>query len=324
MALHDRDYMRDTPSRQGWSGPSAFQVILGLNVAVFVAQHVFGLFGLTYKSGFYPYGGISAEALGRGQAWTVLTHMFVHGNAGHLFLNILLLWVGGRGVQQLFGGLHFTLIYLFSGMVGAAAEMTVNGLVHHDVVTPLIGASASAFGLLTALAVRIPAQEVTAFIYFIIPVRMRLWTLAKVLCALQLVLGVACIFFDFMPQELKIAYFAHVGGAAAGWFYARSLGYGGRALPYVSQWQPEPFRASRQPEMARARRRRTIDLEEEAAPPSRPVSSSITDPVESLMESVVNPLLDKINLHGKDSLTEEEQRLLKNASDEVTRHRGQS
>lgn len=320
MALHDRDYMRESTSRPPWGGISAFYVLLGLNALVFMLQYVFGLFGQMWNGSFYPYGGISADALGRGQVWTVFSYMFVHGSLGHFFLNMMMLWFAGRGVQQLFGGLHLTLIYLLSGIIGAAAEMMVNAYAHGDTFTPLIGASASTFGLLTALAVAMPEEEITAFIYFVIPVRMRLWTLAKALCLMQLALGLMCILFDFMPEGLRIAYFAHLGGAAAGWFYARSLGYGGRPMTYGPEWQPEFARPSRRPEMARARARQVIDLENDERG-SDPLPPRSEDPVASLIEKVVNPLLDKMNLHGKDSLTDEEKRLLERASAEVSRHR---
>lgn len=319
MPLHDRDYMRDSPSREPWGGITAFQVLLGLNVLVFVLQHLCGLLGQMWGSSFYPYGGISADALSRGQVWTVFSYMFVHGGLGHFFLNMVMVWFAGRGVQEHFGSLHLTLIYLFSGIFGAAAEMLVNGIAYGDTVTPLIGASASAFGLLTALAVAKPEEEITALIYFVIPVHLRLWTLAKALCLMQLVLGLMCLLFDFMPEGLKIAYFAHVGGAAAGWFYARSLGYGGRPMTYTSHWQQEFPIPGRRREMARAHAR-VIDLEKDEHGSDSPLPRC-EDPVTSLMEKVVNPLLDKMNQHGKDSLTDEEKRLLERASAEVSRHR---
>lgn len=324
MALHDRDYMRESPHRsftRTLRGLTAFQLIFGLNLAVFVLQFVFETGWLRHPlTGelLMPLGGVSVHELARGNVWTLFTYMFVHGSVGHFVLNMMLLWFAGRGVQQLFGSRHFALIYVFSGIVGAGLEMAVNGYVHGDTLTPLIGASASAFGLLMALAVVLPDEEITAFIYFIIPVRMRLWTLAKALFLMQLVFGLLCVFFDFMPEGLRIAYFAHLGGAALGWFYARSLGYGGRPMTYASQWQPAQSQFNRKPEMARARVRPAVDLDNE---PVQPASRRSVDPVESLIEAEVNPILDKINLLGMDSLTEDEMRRLERASREVDRHR---
>jgi hypothetical protein len=73
------------------------------------------------------------------------------------------------------------------------------------------------------------------------------------------------------------------------------------------------------PEMARKRARAAIDLEDEPVLPVK--SNRHADPIESLMEEVINPLLDKISLHGKDSLTEDEKLALERASREVHRHR---
>lgn len=323
MSLYDRDYMREGPPRSvaGMVREfTAFHVIFGINVAVFLMQFLFETGGVRHpRTGDYmPLGGVSVDELTRGNVWTLITYMFVHGSVMHFALNMMMLWFAGRGVQQLFGSRHFTLIYLLSGVVGAATEMAVNGFVLGDVNTPLVGASAAVFGLLMALAVVMPDEKITAFIYFIIPVQLRLWTLAKGLFIIQLVFGLAGILFRILPEGMQIAYFAHLGGAALGWFYARSLGYGGRPLTYASQWQPAQYQQPRKPAMARTRARPTSELEIDTVPLA---SQRQPDSVEAWMEQVVNPLLDKMNLHGKDSLTAEELLTLERASREVDRRR---
>jgi len=318
MGLSERDYMRETP-RGMLRGPTAFQAVVALNVAVFVIQHGFQFFGQTWKGVFYPFGGISVDALARGQVWTLFSHSFVHGDLWHLLLNLLLLGFAGQGVQKHLGGRHFIAIYLLSSIMGAASEMMVNGWAHGDTVTPLIGASASAFGLLMALAVVLPAEEVTALIYFIIPVHLRMWTLAKGFFIVQLVLGVAGLFSGLLPEGMQIAYFAHLGGAVAGWFYARSLGYGGRPMTYASLWQPQQDLRLRKPEMARARRllRPHVDLEKPETSPT------VAAPLEVLIEEEVNPILEKISIGGMSSLTDEERRTLDRASRLMNRDKQQ-
>lgn len=312
MALSDRDYMRETP-RASLRGVTAFQIAIAMNVAMFVLQHGFHQFGQMWKGVFYPFGGISVDALARGQVWTLFSHSFVHADLWHLLLNLLLLGFAGAGVQKHFGSRHFAALYFLSAITGAAAEMITNGWAHGDTMTPLIGASAAAFGLLMALAVMLPGEELTTFLYFIIPVRLRLWTLAKGLFLIQLVFGLAGLFSGLLPEGMQIAYFAHLGGAAAGWFYARSLGYGGRPMTYASQWQPQPALRTRKPEMARARRllRPQLDLEE---PETSPAASPTAAPIETLIEEEVNPILDKISIEGMGSLTDEERRTLERAS----------
>ncbi|WP_395747387.1 rhomboid family intramembrane serine protease [Prosthecobacter sp.] len=324
MALYDRDYMREGPPRSVAGMVrrlSAFQVILGINVVVFIMQFVFETGWLYHpRTGepWMPLGGVSVNELALGNVWTLFTYMFVHGGIVHFLLNMMLLWFAGRGVQELFGSLHFTLIYLFSGIAGAAAEMALNGFVLGDTSTPLVGASASVFGLLMALAVVLPDEKITAFIYFIIPVKLRLWTLAKGLFIIQLVFGLAGVLFHILPEGMKIAYFAHLGGASLGWFYARSLGYGGRPLTYASQWQPAQFHQQRRPAPARTRARTMTELDIDTVPLAAHRSQ---DPAQAYIEKVVDPLLDKMNQLGKDSLTEDDQRTLEHASREVDRHR---
>ena len=310
MPVSDRDYMRDDfprrTSRRGRQPVSAFKWTMILISAVFVAQFGFGW--LADHGRFMPWGGVSVRSLAEGHVWTIITYMFVHGSVGHFMVNMLLLWFVGRQVQALFGSRHFAQIFLFSGIFGAALEMMVNAFVHGNTVTPLVGASASAFGLLLALAVLLPQEQITVFVYFIIPVPLRLWTLAKVLCVVQLVFAVAGIVFPtWLPEGMNVAYFAHLGGAAVGWFYARSLGYGGQPMTYASQWQPDGARRSAVPAQVRARVE--IDLD---APPRRagPV------PVDEV-EADVDAILDKILLGGIESLTDHEKRLLERASAEM-------
>lgn len=323
MALDDRDYMREAPQRSLTRTVrefTAFQIILGLNIVVFVLQYLFEVGSIRHplNDEVIPLGGVSVHELSQGKVWTLFTYMFVHGSLGHLMLNMILLWFAGKPVQQLFGSRHFVLIYLFAGILGAAAEMAVNGWVQNDTTTVLIGASASAFGLLMALAVVMPEEEITAFIYFIIPVRLRLWTLAKGLFVIQLVFALAGVLFHILPEGMQIAYFAHLGGAALGWFYARSLGYGGRPMTYASQWQPPQAQRARKPEMARARMRPAVDLEKSPGPAA---TARTTDPLETLIEDEVNPILDKIGLHGIGSLSDAERRTLERASRELERRK---
>ncbi|MBL9130958.1 MAG: rhomboid family intramembrane serine protease [Verrucomicrobiaceae bacterium] len=312
MAVSDRDYMRDdfprSSSARTRAPASAFKRVMILISAVFLIQYGLGFLGEQVGTRFMPWGGVSMRELGQGHVWTIVTYMFVHGSVGHFMLNMLMLWFVGRQVQDLFGSRHFLQIFLFSGIFGAALEMVVNAFVHGNTVTPLVGASASAFGLLLALAVLLPMEQITVFIYFIIPVPLRLWTLAKALCIIQLVFAVAGVLFPkWLPEGMHIAYFAHLGGAAVGWFYARALGYGGQPMTYASQWQPETTR-KRQTALAQVRSRVEIDLD--SPPSASPV------PVAAI-ETEVDDILDKILLHGIGSLTEEEKRLLERASAEI-------
>ena len=174
---------------------------------------------------------LSINALLQGRVWTIFTHMFVHGSVLHLVGNCLMIFFTGKAVQSLIGSRHFLHIYFLSGLVGAATELLAGWLLHKDIA--IIGASGAAFGTLLALAVMLPQEMITAMLYFIIPVRMKLWTLAMVLVGISAVMA---MLQATGVLDLNIANFDHLGGALAGWWFVRLLGYGGPPVTYEHMW----------------------------------------------------------------------------------------
>lgn len=312
MPLHDRDYMREQPPSFGdkLRGMTAFHAVFWLNILIFVGQFVFEI-------GFGR-GGISVQELAQGHLWTVITYMFVHQSVGHILVNMLLLWFAGKQVQAIYGPRHFLQIYLISGVVGAALQMAVGAYVFGDTVTHLVGASGACMGLLLALAVAIPEEQITLMLYFIVPVRLRLITLARFLLLLNGALA-ALDLLQILPGWLSdgaaVAYFAHIGGALAGWYYARTLGYGGIPVLRLHE-RPTEARRQRRMEMARSTRHRpVVDVDVEAARRRNPTN----DPKVDIMRDEVDPILDKISEQGLHSLSDEERRILERASREMGR-----
>lgn len=317
MALYDRDYMRDDVPTLGerLRGISAFHWFFWANIAVFIGQWFFA----SDKGGpFVPGGGVSIEGLKNGEVWTPFTYMFVHGSVGHILLNMMMLWFAGKRVQDLYGPRHFTLIYILSGLTGAALQLVAGSLISQQPDVYLLGASAAIMGLMLAYAVAMPEEEIYLMIMFIIPVRFRLWGLAKFLILTNLVLG-ALGMMHILPHWLSnsgnIAYLAHLGGALAGWYYARILGYGG--LPTSLEKFNSVPRSNRRPAMAASTRRRRplVELDEDAIRQQ----NATRDPVLDLMRDEVDPILDKISDQGIHSLTDEERRILDRASRQISR-----
>jgi membrane associated rhomboid family serine protease len=323
MSVYDRDYMR--PSGSSWTlkgmNWTAFGVIFWLNILVFVVQYLGGVFMTTDGNQPIPMGGVSLDLLSEGRVWTIFTYMFVHGDLGHLLVNMLMLWFAGRQVQQIFGGAHFLRIYLLSGLLGAALEIAVRAWFGGPESVYLIGASASVFGLFLALAVTLPQEVFTALIYFIIPVRVRMWKLAAFAVGLNAALGLAGLIWSDMPGA-HVAYFAHVGGAITGWYYIRMLGFGGNPLTYRHLWSDRPESRPQSPrsqlELVPTKRRRlAVDLEiDHAAARKR---NPTGDPAVDVMQEEVDPILDKISEEGLHSLTEDERRTLERASRLISR-----
>ncbi len=320
MSIYDRDYMRDEAPSFGerLRRVSAFHWFFWANIAVFVAQWVFriGLDQDPLTGQYLPAGSVSIEALRSGRVWTPFTYMFVHGSAGHILVNMIMLWFAGKRVQDLYGPRHFVLIYVLSGIIGAALQIVLSAYVMHESQTTLIGASASVMGLLLAYAVAMPEEEITLLLAFIIPVRARLWSMAKFLLFINLLFGVMDM-LNALPDWLSgssghVAYFAHVGGAVMGWYYTRSLGYG--SLPFGLIQPQQNGNLRRRPAMARARRPE-VEVDMEAVRRQNPRN----DPVVDLMRDEVDPILDKISDFGITSLTEEERGVLERASHHISK-----
>lgn len=319
MGLQDRDYMRDTGGfrwpRNLW--PDPVTLIVALNIMVFALQHVFGIWGdvVPTRGGgrmILPSGVLSIPNLLDGQVWTVLTHLFVHDSAMHLLGTCLATFFTGKAVQSLIGSRHFLHIYFVSGLVGAAAELIV-GWLSRD-MHPVVGPSAAVFGTFMALAVMLPQESVTTLVHVIIPVRLRMWTLAMTLLGLSIVFAVLHV---TEVLRLGMLHFAHLGGALAGWWFVRLLGYGGPPVTYERMWFERQRREqSQSPPRAYAgvrKTRKTVDNYEpevEFAPLSK----------RQIIEQEIDPILDKIAAHGLESLSDEEKSLLSRASDQVRNH----
>ena len=324
MGLHDRDYMRQQRRSplELLQGLNVLHVIIWANVIVFLTQFVFEQLGETVlmpngSKDFIPYGGVSVKGLASGRFWTAFTYMFVHGSPLHIGGNLLMIYFAGKRVLALLGTRHFLNLYFLSGLVGAAAELVIQGYVNPERNTEIIGASACGFGLFFALAVLFPQEEITALIYFIVPVKMRLWTMARGLLVISAVLGIGSLYFFKTADVAAWANFAHLGGAFTGWYYLKLIGYGGMPMTYERLRRERAGSAfGPRPEMVRARHRRlSVNLEIE--PDDHP-----RNPMADLISEEVDPILEKISEQGMGSLTEEERRILDRVSREIGRKPG--
>ena len=73
--------------------------------------------------------------------YQIVTHMFMHANLTHIFLNMFMLWMFGKVLEQVWGGKRFLFYYFFTGLGAAALHM----LVMHIGLSAMIR-EANAFG----------------------------------------------------------------------------------------------------------------------------------------------------------------------------------
>jgi membrane associated rhomboid family serine protease len=198
--------------------PAVTVALIGLNAAVYLNQLALGARG--FQRFIYLYGLIPFE-LTQGvllvphpvdPTLTVLTSMFVHAGFFHLLSNMWFLWIFGNNVEDGMGRARFVAFYLLCGLAAALAQV----LVHPTARVPMVGASGAVAGVLGAYLLLHPEARVRTLVtlgWF--------WTIAEIPALVvlgfwivgQVVNGLVSL-TDWVGGG--VAWFAHIGGFAAG------------------------------------------------------------------------------------------------------------
>ena len=139
---------------------------------------------------------------------TIFTSMFLHGSWLHLGGNMLYLWIFGNNIEEAMGHARFLLFYL---VCGVAAALTM-AYMDPASAQPMVGASGAISGVLGAYMLLYPRARVTVLVPLIIilyPFRINAVWVVGVWFAMQLLSLTG-------PDTSGIAWWAHVGGFAAG------------------------------------------------------------------------------------------------------------
>jgi membrane associated rhomboid family serine protease len=123
------------------------RTLIAVNVIVYLITAVQGA-GMNAPGGrlfndMFLYGPYVAH----GDWWRLITAAFLHASILHIGLNMYVLWIIGRPVEQYLGRARFLGLYFVSGLAGSAGAL---------VLTPTaltVGASGAIFGILGALLI---------------------------------------------------------------------------------------------------------------------------------------------------------------------------
>ena len=227
--------------------------LLIINVIFFVASIslgdlVYDLFALHYPSN--P----------KFKIWQPLTHMFMHGDIGHIFFNMFGLYMFGTPIEQMWGRKKFIFFYLSTGFGAAAFQLLLyyfqinqvsnvllaEGLTGNQItaffqtsdlpydIVERIGREKLLSGLSAFNGVMVGASGalygiLVAFAFLFPNARLMLLfppipVKAKILVP---VLILSDLFFGFTSYSIgPIAHFAHVGGAITGlvmlWYWKKN------------------------------------------------------------------------------------------------------
>jgi membrane associated rhomboid family serine protease len=155
-----------------------------------------------------------------------ITHLFMHADEGHIFLNMIGVYIFGSILENIWGAKRFINFYILCGLGAALAQYAVyfyqdieitaylNTLdldamleqKQHIYDSSCLGASGALFGLLVAFAMMFPNTYLN--IYFVIPVKAKYVVMGYGL--FELFSGVSNSMGD------NVAHFAHLGGLVVG------------------------------------------------------------------------------------------------------------
>ncbi len=131
--------------------------------------------------------------------WQLVTYALMHGDFGHLFFNMLGLYMFGAQVEQYLGVRRYLTLVGVSVLTAALVQLLVTYATGSW--APTVGISGGVFGLLLVMGLVFGEQMV---IPLIPPIPMKMKVLVVVYGAIELLLGVT--------GRTGIAHFAHLGG----------------------------------------------------------------------------------------------------------------
>jgi membrane associated rhomboid family serine protease len=140
--------------------------------------------------------------------WQLVTYAFLHGGVGHLFFNMLGLWMFGSELERVWGQQRYWQFLLAGVLTAALAQLLITALAGSRV--PTVGASGALYALLLAFGMLFPNRVIMPLFP---PIPMKARTFVIVFGALELLLG--------LMDVGGVAHFAHLGGMVGGFLMIR-------------------------------------------------------------------------------------------------------
>jgi membrane associated rhomboid family serine protease len=164
----------------------------------------------------------------------LITHMFLHAGWLHLLGNMLILYLAGPFIEDVWGRPLYLAFYVVSGLAAALIYIVFNG----DSSIPMIGASGAIAGVMGAFLVRYKNTKLRFF--YIIGIFWRGTFHAPAMVMLPLWFGEQ-LFFAMLTGGLAeesgggIAHWAHVGGFVFGFGAALAMKHWRIEEQYLAQ-----------------------------------------------------------------------------------------
>ncbi len=146
---------------------------------------------------------------------TFLTHMFLHGDIGHLFGNMLFLFLVGFAVEMALGSAVYLLCYVLTGLAAVGLFWAVNP----SSEVPLVGASGAIAGLMGLYAGIFGLRKIRFFYSLLF-----YFDYVRAPALIMLPAWLANEFYQMLTMpDSNVAFVAHIGGLLSGGLLAALL-----------------------------------------------------------------------------------------------------
>jgi membrane associated rhomboid family serine protease len=220
--------------------PTVVKNLLIINGLMFFGmysiQNTFGLDITKWLGLYFP---LSNDFL----PFQLVSHMFMHGNLGHIFSNMIMLWFLGSAMENYWGPKRFLIYYMLTGLGASALQIGVNAIEYYQLSSsigpeavqtvlqdggeliargynytnsdwgalnrllhaPMVGASGAVFGVLLAFGMTFPNQII--YLNFFLPIKAKYFVIGY---------GLLEFYNGMTVSNSGIAHFAHLGGMLFG------------------------------------------------------------------------------------------------------------
>ncbi len=206
-------------STPGVSFPLITVLLVVVNLLVFLAEIMAGPHGmetLVYVYGLIP-ANINGNAFSIGNYYSFLTSTFLHGSWMHVLGNMWMLWIFGDNVEDHMGKGRFLFFYLLCGLAAGITHYAISP----ESSVPVIGASGAVAGVMGAYFMMFRKARVLTYIPPIFLINIPAWIFLGFWAISQLYCGTAYLFSSNSCGQ--IAFWAHIGGFAAGMLLYKPL-----------------------------------------------------------------------------------------------------
>jgi membrane associated rhomboid family serine protease len=306
MGIYDREYYRGETRGSGWFtglAPACKTIIL-INVVVFVLQMMsdpdtFDRWLAASSGGIFEHG----------RVWQLLTATFLHSTEWplHLVFNMLFLWMVGREMESMYGSRDFVAMYVGAAIFSTLCWAPADYWQHGSRGVPMVGASGAVLAVVVLYTLYYPRREVLLF--FVLPVEM--WLLLVVYLFLQ-------AWWFLQGGETSEAVASHLSGAAFGYLY-KTFDLRWSRLSWKRARRPRLRVVSPEPREKSVSRPAGPTWSPEPATANKPSTTAVL-PEEQLDERL-DEVLAKIAREGRSGLTEDENRILQEASQRARNRR---